>query len=495
MDSPCVYESQTYARLLFPLRHGYALWIPEPNELLPLQYRETGVRIGDVGLITEDGGFDYIFNICASADDPINQMNGVPDDFEQLRWNASQAFQVSDRFRAGVPICSSGATQWEIGAEGVVAVPGFPIGVGGGIGVRFSREQGAVLMPTTGAHRIDCRDRDAFLRYAGKHGVRWYQFVNGKLSRGAENGSLYLITGMDKSASWETALVNNTSKSQSCSLVFMTGGLGGEGRLKLSRSSVLQASVTSRCSTNSLGLENQTLFVRGFRLSVRDTTRRLFMKTSSPRIRVDSTYNASSKDIFSEKGGGVPYGRSSTSSSGSSTRVSRNSSEGSSDNDVQSENHRDRNGLSEKANDVGAQEALPWLQRPESTLVVTHDDDWMSILTDEDTDIPDESNLLQRILNEFESFPSGGQLLGLYFAANHLPICRVYDAETTIWTSFWSSYQITWTRVFFFAAGGQIQYGIVHSVHMGIDENKLVIVKTDSGSMVTLPFAALTGVS
>ncbi|EEB98061.1 hypothetical protein MPER_02497, partial [Moniliophthora perniciosa FA553] len=73
MDSPCVYESQTYARLLFPLRHGYALWIPEPNELLPPQNRETGVRIGDVGLITEDGGFDYIFNICAAADDPINQ--------------------------------------------------------------------------------------------------------------------------------------------------------------------------------------------------------------------------------------------------------------------------------------------------------------------------------------------------------------------------------------------------------------------------------------
>jgi hypothetical protein len=42
-----------------------------------------GVSIGDVGLITPDGAFDYLFNICLPSDDPVN-INRVPENFLPL---------------------------------------------------------------------------------------------------------------------------------------------------------------------------------------------------------------------------------------------------------------------------------------------------------------------------------------------------------------------------------------------------------------------------
>ncbi len=72
-----------YRRLLSRTGHGYPLWIPDPDENLPDVYRKDGITIGDVGLLTEDGGFDFLFNVHASANDPVNG-GGVPLDFHPL---------------------------------------------------------------------------------------------------------------------------------------------------------------------------------------------------------------------------------------------------------------------------------------------------------------------------------------------------------------------------------------------------------------------------
>jgi hypothetical protein len=64
-----------YTDCLLPLRHGYPLFRPEPHECLPTAYRTEGVSIGDVGIITPEGYFDFLFNICQND---VNE-NGVPD--------------------------------------------------------------------------------------------------------------------------------------------------------------------------------------------------------------------------------------------------------------------------------------------------------------------------------------------------------------------------------------------------------------------------------
>jgi hypothetical protein len=75
-------DSENYARCLFG-EHGYPLWVPKPDDNLCQEYRERGISIGDVGLITADGEFDFLFNICLPADDPIN-LGRTPPDFHQI---------------------------------------------------------------------------------------------------------------------------------------------------------------------------------------------------------------------------------------------------------------------------------------------------------------------------------------------------------------------------------------------------------------------------
>jgi hypothetical protein len=76
-------DSQLYSRLLLPKGHGYPLFHPQPFDDLPFESRRVGTDIGDVGVVTSDGSFDVIFNICRPPDDPVNRF-GVPQGFEQV---------------------------------------------------------------------------------------------------------------------------------------------------------------------------------------------------------------------------------------------------------------------------------------------------------------------------------------------------------------------------------------------------------------------------
>ena len=66
-----------------PLVRGRPLWIPQSNSQLPKEYRVQGVLIGDVGIFTPEGGFDFLFNILRSSSDPGNPDN-LPDGFSPL---------------------------------------------------------------------------------------------------------------------------------------------------------------------------------------------------------------------------------------------------------------------------------------------------------------------------------------------------------------------------------------------------------------------------
>ena len=65
-------SNDIYERNLILKGRGFPLWIPGPNRVLHRDYRRTGVRIGDVGIITHSGGFSFLFNICLPHDNPVN---------------------------------------------------------------------------------------------------------------------------------------------------------------------------------------------------------------------------------------------------------------------------------------------------------------------------------------------------------------------------------------------------------------------------------------
>jgi hypothetical protein len=76
-------DRDLYSRLLLAKGHGYPLSYPQPPDDLPPESRAKGIEIGDVGVLTSDGAFDVIFNICRAPDDPVNRF-GVPVGFETV---------------------------------------------------------------------------------------------------------------------------------------------------------------------------------------------------------------------------------------------------------------------------------------------------------------------------------------------------------------------------------------------------------------------------
>ncbi|KAL0063011.1 hypothetical protein AAF712_010142 [Marasmius tenuissimus] len=297
---------------------------------------------------------------------------------------------------------------------------GLPAGASGGIGVMFSRDRGAVVMPgINGADRTDTSNKAIFSDYASQHGESWYRFANGTLGREADNGELYLITGFDKSNSWENAVIYNHSATNSCTLAFTTGpGIGVEGRLRLSKTTSDKSSLSQRCSSDET-LHNQSLFVRGFRISVRQGMRARF----GTRIKIISTYKSSQGEILDkDKSGGIPFGGSTSSGfsgSNDSSRSpgaasflsSRDSSAGISggESDTQSREEDDFTPDSKMYHPLIAINDHILNTREDVTLVVTHDDDWISLLdnTQDKGIMPGDSTLIKRLQDRMSVLVNG----------------------------------------------------------------------------------------
>ena len=76
-------SNSIYKRHMYLKKHGFPLWIPQPNLRLSCSYRRQGVSIGDVGIFTAGGGFDFLFNICLPARHPSNP-DELPEGFCRL---------------------------------------------------------------------------------------------------------------------------------------------------------------------------------------------------------------------------------------------------------------------------------------------------------------------------------------------------------------------------------------------------------------------------
>lgn len=105
---PIPSDCENYTRCLLPLGQGYPLWMPKPNDSLSKEYIERGVDIGDIGLVTENGSFDFLWSTCLPADHAINRGRTPPD---HMQIDLDLSMDISSH-EMGRPVGSYIASAW-----------------------------------------------------------------------------------------------------------------------------------------------------------------------------------------------------------------------------------------------------------------------------------------------------------------------------------------------------------------------------------------------
>ncbi|KAL1677991.1 hypothetical protein EV122DRAFT_188828, partial [Schizophyllum commune] len=280
-----MHPSQTYARNLFSAREGYPLWVPEPFADYAPSYMETGVRIGDVGVISKEGAFSMLFNICCPANDSVNTLKGVscvPHDFEQV--DIGEVRTLPAYFsREGAAVHSTEITS------------------------TTSPSQGAALILPQGGGRQDTLNTATFREQVDRHGLEWYDYAVNTRTWTIDNGELYLVTGVDKAPAWGTMAFRDLQCNHT---VFFQIPLATHGSVGYSREYQWR-NITSQTarkgpdtqaalfSADGKPAENQCIFLRGYKIMLadslwrrvsgvavksRDFTRPGMMKTSISKI-------------------------------------------------------------------------------------------------------------------------------------------------------------------------------------------------------------------
>ena len=129
MIRPVLRSNEMYERHLKLKGRGFPLWIPQPNLRLPIPYRAKGVCIGDVGIVTGFGGFDFLFNICRTRDDPINPEE-LPDNFAPIYppLNPTDVREFRE-FSSGSYLASSSIVESQTGEQTPCVFPSFLLSI------------------------------------------------------------------------------------------------------------------------------------------------------------------------------------------------------------------------------------------------------------------------------------------------------------------------------------------------------------------------------
>lgn len=160
----------------------------------------------------------------------------------------------------------------------------FPLGAGAVVEISTSSKATAILLLPDGGSRTNLRRLQVFRDYALKNAQRWYAFVNGTLGRMVESGELYLVTGVDKSSSWSVAALENNSEGRGLSLTLKAAQAGSGSAAcawEWESSSSFANSGPRRGPEEQSWTDNQTVFLRGFKVAIRSTPLKKAIKVLS----------------------------------------------------------------------------------------------------------------------------------------------------------------------------------------------------------------------
>ncbi|KAJ7306777.1 hypothetical protein DFH08DRAFT_793189 [Mycena albidolilacea] len=262
-------DRELYSRLLLARGHGYPLSYPQPPDDLPLESRTRGVQIGDVGVLTSDGGFDTFFNICRSQNEVGNRF-GVPTGFETVRLYPADVLSRRLFHRPGSHVSNTRLNKRRLDVDADLDNVFSPLGAGAVVELSAVSKEAAMLLMPDGASRINLRFLDIFRQQALKHAQSWYAFLK-SLGSMVENGELYLVTGLDSSSSWIVGAVETQSEDGNISLKLKAGQIGSAGgsyAWKWETSGAFTDSGPRRPPGEDPSAQNQTVFLRGFRIAL-----------------------------------------------------------------------------------------------------------------------------------------------------------------------------------------------------------------------------------
>ncbi|KAF7971102.1 hypothetical protein HWV62_22102 [Athelia sp. TMB] len=257
------HPSQLYAQQLLPEKFGYPLYHPEPLEGSRPGHHKRGTNIGDVGVITTEGSFKFVFNIfIPKSDIGINHF-GVPDGFHPLTMEEHAIERISNKHAEGSEFvgCTEDGVSTGSGRNG--HDPSVPAPMNGFNAPLYS---GVSLVLPDGASGEDYRHSATICNYIMANALAWHRFINSKIPSGGEmpGSSFYVVTGCDKTSAW---LITTKGDPQN--------------RTATSITTFMRRNTPFEPSAGATRPPNHRVFIRGFRVMVREPKRKNIRKVTT----------------------------------------------------------------------------------------------------------------------------------------------------------------------------------------------------------------------
>jgi hypothetical protein len=131
------------------------------------------------------------------------------------------------------------------------------------------------------------------MEYAKRQVPGWYLHVNGTLGARVQNGSLYLVTGADKSSNWCLASYSNRLGQNPIPLRFTADTTTTANRRLWQGSGLVDLRTRSVLGED---IQNQCVFIRGYKLAINEN---LFEK-SSVRVEVSDIVSMEPVDVLAK---------------------------------------------------------------------------------------------------------------------------------------------------------------------------------------------------